>query len=103
VYADVRSVDRELRIFVLKRLSDSRHAAAISAARSQVAERLAEVNEEITRREALQRALSERLGSRQITLDPTGTGRARWTMRWEPVINAFAITFGDRWPGAETY
>ena len=37
------------------------------------------------------------------SLDPTGTGRARWTMRWKPVINAFAITFGDRWPAAETY
>ncbi|WP_460465966.1 transposase, partial [Amycolatopsis acidiphila] len=37
------------------------------------------------------------------SLDPTGTGRARWTMRWKPVINAFAITFGDRWPVAETY
>jgi putative transposase len=24
--------------------------------------------------------------------DPTGTGRARWTMRWKPVIDAFAIT-----------
>jgi hypothetical protein len=22
---------------------------------------------------------------------------------WKPVIDAFAITFGDRWPGAETY
>jgi transposase-like protein len=37
------------------------------------------------------------------SLDPTGTGRARWTMRWQPVINAFAITFSDRWPAAETY
>jgi transposase-like protein len=37
------------------------------------------------------------------SLDPTGKGRVRWTMRWKPVINAFAITFGDRWPGAETY
>ena len=37
------------------------------------------------------------------SLDPTGTGSARWTMRWKPVINAFAITFGDRWPAAETY
>ena len=36
-------------------------------------------------------------------LDPPGTGRTRWTMRWKPVINAFAITFGDRWPAAETY
>jgi putative transposase len=35
--------------------------------------------------------------------DPTGTGRTRRTMRWKPVINAFAITFGDRWPAAETY
>ena len=37
------------------------------------------------------------------SLDPTGVGRARWTMRWKPVLNAFAITFGDRWPSAETY
>ena len=36
------------------------------------------------------------------SLDPTGTGRARWTMRWKPVINAFSITFSDRWPAAET-
>jgi putative transposase len=37
------------------------------------------------------------------SLDPTGAGRARWTMRWKPVLNAFAITFGDRWPAAENY
>jgi putative transposase len=37
------------------------------------------------------------------SLDPTGTGRTRWTIRWKPVINAFAITFGDRWPDAESY
>lgn len=37
------------------------------------------------------------------SLDPTGAGRARWQQRWKPVLNAFAITFGDRWPGAETY
>jgi transposase-like protein len=37
------------------------------------------------------------------SLDPTGAGRARWTMRWKPVIDAFAVTFGDRWPVAETY
>ncbi|GAA5167036.1 IS256-like element IS1554 family transposase [Amycolatopsis dongchuanensis] len=37
------------------------------------------------------------------SLDPTGTGQARWTMRWKPVLNAFAITFGDRWPDAKTY
>jgi putative transposase len=37
------------------------------------------------------------------SLDPTGTGRTRWAMRWKPAINAFAITFGDRFPAAETY
>jgi putative transposase len=24
-------------------------------------------------------------------------------MRWKPALNAFAITFGDRVPAAETY
>ena len=33
------------------------------------------------------------------SLDPTGTGRTRWTMRWKPVINVFAITFGDSLAG----
>ena len=37
------------------------------------------------------------------SLDPTGKGQARWTMRWKPALNAFAITFADRWPAAETY
>jgi len=37
------------------------------------------------------------------SLDPTGTGRTKWSMRWKPAINAFAITFGDRFPAAETY
>jgi transposase-like protein len=37
------------------------------------------------------------------SLDPTGAGRARWMMRWKPVVNTFAITFGDRWPTAEHY
>ncbi|WP_280363152.1 IS256 family transposase, partial [Nocardia abscessus] len=36
------------------------------------------------------------------SLDPTGAGRARWTMRWKPAVNAFAITFADRWPDART-
>ncbi|MGH3450932.1 MAG: recombinase family protein [Haloechinothrix sp.] len=69
VYADLRSVDRELQIFTLQRLSDPRHAAAVAAARSKVAERLASVNEEIAHCEQLQRALSDRLGRRQMTLD----------------------------------
>jgi putative transposase len=37
------------------------------------------------------------------SLDPTGTGQARWTMRWKPALNAFSITFSDRWPAAESY
>jgi putative transposase len=37
------------------------------------------------------------------SLDPTGTGRTRWAMRWKPALNAFAITFADRSPDAETY
>ncbi|RFA13244.1 IS256 family transposase [Subtercola boreus] len=37
------------------------------------------------------------------SLDPTGAGRTRWTVRWKPALNAFAITFADRWPAAETY
>ena len=37
------------------------------------------------------------------SLDPTGRGKARWAMRWKPALNAFAITFGDRFPAAETY
>ncbi|MGY4684912.1 IS256 family transposase [Micromonospora aurantiaca (nom. illeg.)] len=37
------------------------------------------------------------------SLDPTGVGRTRWTMRWKPALNAFAITFSDRFPAAETY
>jgi putative transposase len=37
------------------------------------------------------------------SLDPTGRGRARWTMRWKPALNAFAITFADRMPAPETY
>lgn len=37
------------------------------------------------------------------SLDPTGNGKTRWAMRWKPAINAFAITFSDRFPAAETY
>jgi DNA invertase Pin-like site-specific DNA recombinase len=69
VYADMRSVDKELRLITIGRLSDERHAEAITAARAQVAERLAVVQEEIATCEQLQRALSERLGRREISLD----------------------------------
>lgn len=35
------------------------------------------------------------------SLDLKGTGQTRWTMRWKPALNAFAITFADRMPAAE--
>ncbi len=31
-----------------------------------------------------------------VSLDPTGTGRQRWTNRWKPALNAFAIAFPGR-------
>src|SRR5262249_3245841 len=37
------------------------------------------------------------------SLDPTGTGRKKWTMRWKPALNAFADIYSDRWPTAQTY
>ncbi len=37
------------------------------------------------------------------SLDPTGRGRQRWVQRWKPALNAFSITFADRFPAAETY
>ncbi len=37
------------------------------------------------------------------SLDPTGTGRARWTMRWKPGLNAFAITLRRPIQAAETW
>jgi putative transposase len=30
------------------------------------------------------------------SLDPTGRGRTRWTNRWKPALNAFAVTFEGR-------
>lgn len=35
------------------------------------------------------------------SLDPKGTGQARWINRWKPALNAFAITFADRMPKPE--
>ncbi len=36
------------------------------------------------------------------SLDPKGLGQARWVTRWKPALNAFAVTFADRMPAAET-
>ncbi len=31
-----------------------------------------------------------------MSLDPTGKGQARWTMRWKTALNAFDVTFDGR-------
>lgn len=62
-------VDTELRLLVIARLSDSRHARAISAARARVSERLNTLNAEIKEIEDLQAALSDRLARREIKLE----------------------------------
>ncbi|MFE2698828.1 IS256 family transposase, partial [Streptomyces mirabilis] len=31
-----------------------------------------------------------------MSLDPTGKGRKRWTMRWKAPLNAFQIAFEGR-------
>ena len=55
------------------------------------------------------RPLPDRAGRVEVSVPgdpipgPHRAGRARWTMRWKPALNAFAITFGDRFPAAETY
>lgn len=49
---------------------------------------------------ALNEELTEHLGHEKSR---AGQGRVRWTMRWKPALNAFAITFAVRRPTAETY
>lgn len=34
---------------------------------------------------------------------PDPVGKARWTMRCKPALNAFAIIFADRFPVAQAY
>jgi site-specific DNA recombinase len=51
---------------VILRLSDDRYAAAVEAARAQVADRLSVINAEIAEYEELQEAVSERLGRREF-------------------------------------
>ena len=34
------------------------------------------------------------------SLDPKGTGRKRWMMRWKPVLNTLAIVFTERMPAS---
>ncbi|WP_165401531.1 recombinase family protein [Herbihabitans rhizosphaerae] len=69
LYANARRVDNELRLMVIARLSDSRYAQALTAARARVSERLTELNTEIGEIEKLQDAYSDRLARREVTLD----------------------------------
>jgi putative transposase len=54
------------------------------------------------------RALPHRAGRDEVPLPghplsgPKGTGQTRWAMRCKPALNAFAITFADRTPAAES-
>jgi transposase-like protein len=36
------------------------------------------------------------------SLDPNGTGRKRWALRWKPALNAVAITFAGRITPSDT-
>lgn len=89
VHADVRSVDRHLRALVITRLSDKRYAAALEAARAQIADRLTEVNAEIAECEELQTALSERLGRRAMSL-------AAFDRANEPLAKSLAKLYAER-------
>jgi putative transposase len=31
-----------------------------------------------------------------MSMDPTGTGQRRWSMRWKPALNAFDMAFDGR-------
>jgi len=64
----LRRVDAELRALTVARLSDPRHAEAITAVRSQVSDRLSTVLDEIEQIEGVARALSERVGRREMSL-----------------------------------
>jgi DNA invertase Pin-like site-specific DNA recombinase len=117
VYGDRRAIDAELRTLVVARLSDSRHASAVAAARARVADRLAEVRAEIARCEAIQNALSERLGLLEIDLDafdrgnkPLAAGLARLRAERDelsggnthgPVKAQAPSAVAEQWDGAD--
>ncbi len=118
VAADVRAVDRELGAFVMRRLSDPQHAAAVAAARAQVADRLSAVHAEIAECEAIGEALADRLGRREMTLaafdkpnEPITADLARLTAERDtltteepagPVQVQDATAVGTQWDDAQT-
>ncbi|WNV83847.1 recombinase family protein [Umezawaea sp. Da 62-37] len=67
VYIDGRAVDAQLRLLTVARLSDIEHAAAISTALAEVSERMTEIDREIANIKSVRKALSERVGRREMT------------------------------------
>ncbi|WP_051385976.1 recombinase family protein [Actinokineospora inagensis] len=99
VYADQRGVDREIHAFTVARLSDPRVAAAMTAARARVSERLDQVEAEIASCTEISEALAARLGARKITLDafdkanePLTADLARLTAERDSLIEAAGAT-----------
>ncbi|MFC4854107.1 hypothetical protein [Actinophytocola glycyrrhizae] len=90
VNADLRSVDQELRTYVILRLSDDRYAAAVEAARAQVADRLSAINAEIAEYEQLQEAVSERLGRREFKT------MAAFDKANKPIVDALDRLYAER-------
>jgi DNA invertase Pin-like site-specific DNA recombinase len=83
VHIDGKVVDDELREITVVRLSDDDYAAAITAAWSQVAERVTKLNEVIESREQVQQALTERLGRMEITVKAFDTANKPLMMALE--------------------
>jgi DNA invertase Pin-like site-specific DNA recombinase len=73
VSVDMAALDRELREFTIARLSDSQHAAAITAAQTQASEHVAAIRAELAEVDSVQRALSDRLGRREISIEAFDT------------------------------
>lgn len=69
VFIDRRAVDDELLTFVVERLSDERHAAEVTALRSQASVRLEALRKEIAEVKSLQAGIGERLGKRKISME----------------------------------
>ncbi|GAA3502729.1 IS256 family transposase [Streptomyces prasinosporus] len=49
-----------------------------------------------------EQAVLKRVHMAIMSLDPTGKGRARWTMRRKTALNAFGITFDGRFSGRKS-
>ena len=75
---------------MILRLSDDRYAAAVEAARAQVADRLSAINAEIAEYEQLQEAVSERLGRREFKT------MAAFDKANKPIVDALDRLYTER-------